>query len=581
LRDRLRAIITAAVSLAMAWTALGIAPAAAATPLKVVIIVGPTGGLTDNYRETGNDIARAAASAGAEVVKVYSPRATWSRVRNAVAGANVVVYLGHGNGYPNPYSSGTEWTDRANGWGLNRTTQGGDSDNWSTKMVYCGEKAILGTLTASDGEAQWKYCGGAKGTDGINPADNWVMIYNKACYAPGAGEGWDEKATESVALQHVRNYSYPALKAGAGAYFATDMYQGGEQLVDLVLSHRGWTFGRIAEAANGYQAAAQRRFDHPDLNGQQVWIQRTKLTMGTDYWYAYAGRPSLTPSGAEGVYVVPQPEVATTSPAAGAVDVNPAGSIRATFDSPVTGVSKSSFLVSDAFGLTVPGTVSYSASARRATLVPSQPLDAGLAYTATLTRDIRSNLGARLDRYSWSFTVLGPVSPSITLYPEPQALVLAGGTNTRYLFTMAGTMRTAKHATLATDTEVSTSVRRSLPSQAGTWFYVSGGTWHGYWLRQSGAVYLAAEGAAASTIDQDGSWPAVVRIRRGTHTGYTFSEEGTMLVAKTATLTSRVADATAQAAIPNQAGTWFLISSGKWAGYWLRASGVVYLDAGG
>ena len=61
------------------------------------------------------------------------------------------------------------------------------------------------------------------------------MIYNKACYAPGAGEGWDVKATESVAFQRVRNYSYPALKAGAGAYFATDMYQGGQQLVDLVL----------------------------------------------------------------------------------------------------------------------------------------------------------------------------------------------------------------------------------------------------------------------------------------------------------------------------------------------------------
>ena len=41
------------------------------------------------------------------------------RVRTAVAGANVVVYLGHGNGSPSPYSS-SEWPDRHNGWGLNR-----------------------------------------------------------------------------------------------------------------------------------------------------------------------------------------------------------------------------------------------------------------------------------------------------------------------------------------------------------------------------------------------------------------------------------------------------------------------------
>ena len=87
------------------------------------------------------------AAAGADVVKVYSPRATWSRVRTAVAGANVVVYLGHGNGSPSPYSS-SEWPDRHNGWGLNRTTKGGDSDDWSTRMVYCGEKALLGTLSA-------------------------------------------------------------------------------------------------------------------------------------------------------------------------------------------------------------------------------------------------------------------------------------------------------------------------------------------------------------------------------------------------------------------------------------------------
>jgi hypothetical protein len=409
LRDRLRAVTTTAVSLAMAWTVLGIAPAAATTPLKVVIIVGPTGGQTQYYRDTGNDIAAAAKDAGADVVKVYSPRATWSRVRNAVAGANVVVYLGHGNGYPSPYSS-TEYTDRVNGWGLNRTTEGGNSDNWSTKMVYCGEKALLGTLDKNvDGAAQWKYCGGAKGNVGIHPAANWVMIYSNACYAPGAGEGGKPKATESVAMQRVRNFSYPPLKLGAGAYFATDMYQGGQNLVSLVLSHRDWTFGAIAEAAKGYDLAAQRRFDHPDLSGRQVWIQRTSLGGETDYWYAYAGRPSLTPSGVEGKYVVPRPKVTYTSPARDADNVDTAGRIRVGFDSRVTGVDSSSFLVTDANGLTVPGTVRRP-TARRAKFVPSAPLDAGLSYTATLTRDIRSNLGARLRRYSWSFTVAVPVA---------------------------------------------------------------------------------------------------------------------------------------------------------------------------
>ena len=47
-----------------------------------------------------------------------------------------------------------ELRDRTNGWGLNRTTANGDKDDWSKTLVYCGEKALLGTLTSSDGAAQ-------------------------------------------------------------------------------------------------------------------------------------------------------------------------------------------------------------------------------------------------------------------------------------------------------------------------------------------------------------------------------------------------------------------------------------------
>ena len=37
------------------------------------------------------------------VVKIYTPNATWSRVRAAAQGATVLVYLGHGNGWPSIY----------------------------------------------------------------------------------------------------------------------------------------------------------------------------------------------------------------------------------------------------------------------------------------------------------------------------------------------------------------------------------------------------------------------------------------------------------------------------------------------
>ncbi|HET6819091.1 MAG TPA: Ig-like domain-containing protein [Candidatus Limnocylindria bacterium] len=578
MRNRFHVIASVALATVLSGTLLGVAPAVAAAPLKVVIIVGPTGSLTSNYRSTGNSIADVAAAAGAEVVKVYSPRATWARVRDAVEGANVVIYLGHGNGYPSPYSS-TEWTDRVNGWGLNRTTTGGDSDDWSKHMVYCGQKALLGTLTTTDGAAQWRYCGGASGTQGIHPAASWVMIYNKACYAPGASEGWDVKATESVAFQRVRNYSYPALKAGGGAYFATDMYQGAETLVSLVLAHRDWTFGAIAEAATGYDLSAQRRMEHADLSGRQVWIQRTPNSMGTDYWYAYAGDPNLTPSGAMGVYVPPAPPLVTAvSPAAGAMDVPMPPSLTATFDQPVTGVNAASFLVRDDFGLTVPGTVSYSASTRTATFRPTAPLEAGMPYTASLTKGIKSNLGARLARYAWSFSVQGPTSATTTLFAEPQQLVLEAGTNTRYLFTRDGVLRGEQTATLPAEAVVSTSIRRVLPGQSGSWFYIGEGTWAHYWVRESSAVHLADAVAAAAAGEQTFTPPASVRIKRGTHTGYSF-DGGVMTSFKTMTLTAgRLADASELRSLPGQAGLWFHMTSGNWSGRWLRASDVVYLE---
>jgi hypothetical protein len=297
LPHRLRTAFALAASLAVISTlTLTAAVSAAAAVPKVVIIVGPTGALTDNYRNTADSIAATAEAAGADVTKVYSPNATWANVRAAVNGANVIVYLGHGNGYPNPYSSGYEWTDRVNGWGLNRTPNGGDGDNWGSTMVYCGEKALRGTLTASDGAAQWAYCGGSTNTDGISPAPGFVMIYNKACYTPGAGEGWDTKATEDVAKQRVASYSRAVLAIGASAYFATDI--NASSVVDLVLRNPDMTFGQIARNAAGYEEAAQRQFNHPDVPGARLWIQRTDDHGGMDYWYAYAGDPQATPSSA-------------------------------------------------------------------------------------------------------------------------------------------------------------------------------------------------------------------------------------------------------------------------------------------
>ena len=137
-RARALSLLIAIITATTVSVAVPIAPARAAAP-KVAIIVGPVGSLSTTYRSFGDRVADAATAAGATVVKAYSPNATWANVKAAVNGANIIVYFGHGNGFPSPYSS-TENLDRVNGWGLNRTTTNGDGEAWNSTLAYCGEK---------------------------------------------------------------------------------------------------------------------------------------------------------------------------------------------------------------------------------------------------------------------------------------------------------------------------------------------------------------------------------------------------------------------------------------------------------
>jgi hypothetical protein len=98
---------------------VGAAPSTAGKPApKVVLIVGPAGGATPYYRGLADEAALAAAKLTPNVVKVYSPDATWGNVKAALQGASVVVYLGHGNGWPSIYHDALFPTTE-DGFGLN------------------------------------------------------------------------------------------------------------------------------------------------------------------------------------------------------------------------------------------------------------------------------------------------------------------------------------------------------------------------------------------------------------------------------------------------------------------------------
>lgn len=187
----LRLTVSLVVAVIFAGVGLAATPTpAAAAGMKVVIVVGPAGSSTSNYISNAKKLAAQARSYGASVYEVYSPNATWSKVKSVAQGANVFIYLGHGNGYPSPYGAFSKYTK--DGLGLN-TSAG------STRHTYYGEYYI---------------------DTSIEFAPNAVVILNRLCYASGNNEWGAGYPSKSVAIQRVDNYGAGFLRANARAVFA-------------------------------------------------------------------------------------------------------------------------------------------------------------------------------------------------------------------------------------------------------------------------------------------------------------------------------------------------------------------------
>ena len=97
--------------------AAAVADAPVLSTAKVVIVVGATHSATSHYRDIADAAYAEAILHSSNVVKVYSPNATWAKVKAAVTGASVVIYMGHGNGWPSPYTYDPNYTTK-DGMGL-------------------------------------------------------------------------------------------------------------------------------------------------------------------------------------------------------------------------------------------------------------------------------------------------------------------------------------------------------------------------------------------------------------------------------------------------------------------------------
>ena len=201
---------------------------------RVALIVGPAGSVTGAYRRLADEAAAAATAAGAEVIKVYSPDATWPAVKRATDGASIVVYLGHGNGYPSHYRDAL-YPPTQNGFGLNPAGGGDDSTH-----QYFGESAI----------------------GRLHLAPNAVVVLSHLCYASGNSEPGLPEGTRADAVARVDNYAAGFLRAGAAAVVA-EAETGPAYYVRALLQGRGsieaiWDASPTAAGRHAIVAASSR-----------------------------------------------------------------------------------------------------------------------------------------------------------------------------------------------------------------------------------------------------------------------------------------------------------------------------------
>src|SRR5689334_7826014 len=188
----LRRTLIAALATLVLLVALPVVPALGVSTAKVVIIVGPVAEHTAHYKADADDIAAEARRWTSNVVLIKTPNATWSRVKGALQGASIVVYLGHGNGWPSIYAPFQTVTK--DGLGLDPGT-GADS----TKVVYYGEDYLR---------------------DNIRLAPNAVVLLYHLCYASGNTEPGLAVGTIADSRERVDNYGAGFIGAGARAVFA-------------------------------------------------------------------------------------------------------------------------------------------------------------------------------------------------------------------------------------------------------------------------------------------------------------------------------------------------------------------------
>ncbi|HET9520818.1 MAG TPA: hypothetical protein VFO73_07230 [Candidatus Limnocylindrales bacterium] len=255
------------IALALLATLGAYSPVAAAqtSNAKVVIIVGAD---TPQYLDDANSVYAEAIKYTPNVIKVYSPKATWSAVKAATTNANVVVYMGHGNGWPSPYTYDPNYTTK-DGFGLNAT-----AGTTHGNLKYYGEPSIR-TLAL---------------------APNAVVFLFHLCYASGNSEPGQTAPKLSTAKARADNYATAFLRAGASVVIA-DGHRHSSYLTRLFTTTRTLdTFWR--ESPNYHNN--EIRYTPTRASGTAILDPDNGPTNPSGYYRSIVGNLSVTTSAVIG-----------------------------------------------------------------------------------------------------------------------------------------------------------------------------------------------------------------------------------------------------------------------------------------
>ena len=325
MRKSLAALLLVLTAAAGSFAAPAPARAAQTSDAKVVIIVGATHSATTKYRGYADQAYAEAIKYTPNVVKVYSPNATWSKVKSATVGASVVIYFGHGNGWPSPYTYDPSYTTK-DGFGLNATAGAGDNNN-----KYYGEPSVAS----------------------LDLAPNAIVMLHHLCYASGNPEPGGAAPTMTVARQRISNYAAGFLKSRAQAVLADGHSGPGDYLRLLFTTSQSIeSLWRNASSANGHVSS----FTSTRTSGVTALMDPENSTSG--FYRSLVTDPTLTTTKVVGVTDTTLPPSTFVVPGRAAV-VTP--------DAPLFADAASASTASLAGGTTLPAGTRLSLVARTTT----------------------------------------------------------------------------------------------------------------------------------------------------------------------------------------------------------------------